>query len=256
MIKQMKAQRGQSTVEFAIVAAALVPFILAVGLIAKMSDIQHSTAQASQYAVWEKTSGPAKTPKQLEDEVRARFFTQTSRALVNKDKVADTASDDRPYWVDHGGRRLLKKFSSVSNAVNQTGLAPAQTYFNIGAPLILDGMGLNQDGFWRSTISAPLEKQPSDVLGPFKQLVFSPQGSAALLADGWTAYNKGSVRKAMDDIRVTASDFLLMDAVRLMAEGFNIAGMDADPSSFENRNVDHDVVPCEFRINTRKKNAC
>lgn len=253
----LKHQRGQATIEFAIVAAAVIPLILVISLMAKISDVQHSTAQASQYAVWEKTSSPGKKANQLNDELRARFFTQASRPLAHKEKITDKEQSHRPYWVDHGGNLLLKKYSSVMNSSSEKGLASAKDIFDLEASVILDGMRLKQDGYWRSTVSTPLAKQSSSQLGPFKTLEFNPRGSAAILADGWTAYNKSSVTKALDDWKVTSNDLGLTLSVRTFVWIFSEIGLENDPAPFANRNVDHDVIPCEVRIpKNRKKNAC
>lgn len=255
MFIPIKFERGQSTVEFAIIAAALVPFILAIVLMAKYADIRHATTQASQYAVWEKIRSPSKSEAQITDEVRARFFTKTQRVITSNESVANNAAEYRSYWDDHGQRRLLRNFSDVQKTNTQSGLGSAQQAFNIGAPIFLSAMSLNRDGFWRSTVTAPLANQTSSALAPFDSLTVQPQSGAALLGDGWTAFDKNSTRNTISSNLVTTWD----PAVTLLGQGLAyinyLFDLEADPDSFRNKNVDHDVVPCEFVVN-RGRNSC
>lgn len=256
MTSSLSRQRGQATVEFAIMAAALIPFILVIALMARIADVQHSTAQASQYAVWDKTASPGKNANRVTNEVRARFFTRAPKPLADQERVADNSNEYRAYWVDQSNRRVLRRFSDVQDTAAQSSLNSAQTVFDFGAPLIVAGLGVNRNGMWNSTVRTPLAQQSRPLFGPFATEIFSPQASAALMADGWTAFNGAAVRRSLDDARVTTNDVGLTLSVRVLATLFRQIQLEADPSSFSNRNVDPDVIPCEFRINRRGRNTC
>lgn len=248
MLPTIHQQCGQSTVEFAIVSAAVIPFILALGLMAKFTDIQHATAQASQYAVWEKALNPAKPAAQVSDDLRSRFFTRTDRSLANREVVTDAASEYRPYWSDHQNRPLLKHLSDVSNTDSEPGLRPAQQIFDLAAKVFISGMGLNEQGMWRVRVQVPLQRQSGKLLSPFESLDIIPQGSAALFTDSWAAANRHSVKHTLSDWKVTTTDPIVTPAVQALAYTFNLLDLEADPRSFENKNIDHDVIPCEYRL--------
>lgn len=248
MLHTTRHQRGQSTVEFVLLSVAVVPFILALRLMAKTADIQHATAQASQYAVWERAMNPAKASAQVGNEVRARFFTRPTRSFADREMVGDTEADYRPYWSDQGNRRLLKKFSDVRQSDRHYGLQPAKQIFDLAAGIFVSSMKLNENGMWQVRIQAPLQKQPGKMLAPFDSLDIVPGASASLLTDSWAAANKAAVSKTIADWRVTTTDPIVTRAVQALAYMFNVLDLEADPGSFENKNVDHDVVPCEFRV--------
>lgn len=250
----LQFQCGQSTVEFAIIAAALVPIILAIILMAKYADIRHSATQASQYAVWEKIRSPAKSEAQITNEIRARFFTKTQRVITSNESVADNAAEYRTYWNDQGNRKILQKFSDVQKTNSQGGLGAAQQVFNV-VPTQLSWMNLNGDGFWRSSVTVPLVNQTSTALSPFDSLGVQSQSGAALLGDAWTAFNKNSTKSTISDNRVTTPDLGLSLLGQGLAYTNYFFDLEADPGSFRNKNVDHDVVPCEYIINGNR-NAC
>lgn len=248
MQRIVQYQSGQSTVEFAIVSAAIVPFILVLGLMAKFSDIQHAASQASQYAVWEKALNPAKAGPQISNEVRARFFTRMDRAFGNREIVGDTEDAHRPYWSDPRNRRLIQHFSDVHTIETQYGLQPAKQAFDLAANIFVSAMNLNEDGMWKAHVLVPLQKQTGEILSPFDRLNIQPEATAALLTDNWAAANKATVNQTISDWKVTTTDPIVTLAVQTLAHVFSYLGLEADPSSFKNKNIDQDVIPCEVHI--------
>ncbi len=85
-----RRMRGQSTVEFLVLALVLLPLFLIVPLLGKQLDIAQTAASASRYVAFEGTvrHGSSLQPwtadAQLADEVRRRFFSTSSAAVKER----------------------------------------------------------------------------------------------------------------------------------------------------------------------------
>ena len=115
------AQRGQALVETVVLAAAMVPLLLAVPLLAKYQDIRHAAIAASRTAAFECSVRPdvcAGPPAQaaLADDLRRRHFARHDHDLLTGDAVADAAParERNRFWVDRRGEDLLAAYSDLS----------------------------------------------------------------------------------------------------------------------------------------------
>ncbi len=115
-----RRQRGQSLVEAVVLAAAVVPLLLAVPLLAKYQDLGRTAIAASRSAAFECSVRPedcaGETPPALADDLRRRHFGRHDRDLLSNDAMADdqVVESSNRFWVDRRGQSLLASFSDVS----------------------------------------------------------------------------------------------------------------------------------------------
>jgi hypothetical protein len=113
-------ERGQALVEVLVFAAALVPLLLAVPLIAKYQDIRHAAVAASRTAAFECSVRPEHCTHEdvqtsIAADLRRRHFARHDRDLMSADGMADDAAAEQRngFWVDRRGAALLSKPSDV-----------------------------------------------------------------------------------------------------------------------------------------------
>jgi nitrate reductase NapE component len=185
-------QRGQSTVEFVVLAFVLVPLLLAVPLIGKYMDIAQTAAVASRYAAFEGTvrhssaNGGWKTDAELAMEVRRRFFSNSDAPVKTGDAAGDFNAHRNTLWFDHRGDPLLPKF--VDNVgVRSTRESTAQPF---GA-LYAASLGLPRDNLHTGQVTVKV----ADIAGfqPFDNLKLSINRSTTVLADSWAASGPGMI---------------------------------------------------------------
>jgi hypothetical protein len=131
-----RMQRGQSLVEVVVLAAALVPLLLAVPLIAKYQDLRHAAIAASRSAAFECSVRPeecmAEAPAmwaRLAGNLHRRHFARHDRDLLSNDAMADdpVAGERNRFWVDRHGASLLAAASDVAIAVQSAELDAARS---------------------------------------------------------------------------------------------------------------------------------
>jgi len=103
--------------EFLVVCMVLVPVFLAIPMLGKYMDIQHSTIQGTRYLAWERTvwTPGNKSDAQLENELRNRVFTGPATPVQAGDGSAAPASYN-PLWKDVGGRPMLADYAAVTGS--------------------------------------------------------------------------------------------------------------------------------------------
>lgn len=131
-------QRGQAMVEFVVAATFfLVPLFLAIVVMAKFSDVQHTTNMAGRYAAWERTvwyddSGTTfnthngsnqKSAVEIGHEVGVRVINDgslTTSVIKNTDRAATTfANGIHPMWHDNAGVAYLSSYDQQSSTVTR-----------------------------------------------------------------------------------------------------------------------------------------
>lgn len=112
-------QRGQATTEFLIGAVAIVPILLMIPLLGKVSDVNHTAIEASRYAAWETTvaTPAAKSVEVLTGETQRRFFEHPSLFIQTNQMPTGTNSDRNPLWTAGAEGRL------VTSSTQSIGLA-------------------------------------------------------------------------------------------------------------------------------------
>ena len=115
-----RSQQGQALVEAVVLAAAMVPLLLAVPLIAKYQDIRHAAIAASRTAAFEcsvrpEACGDSQVRATVVADLRRRHFARHDRDLLSADDIADDAplSERNRFWVDRHGASLLARASDV-----------------------------------------------------------------------------------------------------------------------------------------------
>ena len=191
-----RRMRGQSTVEFLVLAVVLLPLFLIVPLLGKQLDIAQTAASASRYVAFEGTvrHGSSlqswKSDAQLADEVRRRFFSASTAPVKTDDVAGNFAAHRNPLWTDHRGDALLPSFAAnVGAASRRTELTqPTGAVF-------ASGMGLDTNNLHTGSVRVNV----ADVAGlaPFDALGLSIERHTTVLVDPWSASAPAAVRSAL-----------------------------------------------------------
>lgn len=187
-------QRGQSTVEFVVLALVLVPLLLAVPLVGKYLDLAQTAAVAGRYAAFEgavrhsSASGGWKTDAELAMEVRRRFFSNSDAPVKTGDAAGDFNAHRNTLWFDHRGDPLLPKF--VTSVGVKTSREPLAQPF--GA-LYAQAFDLAQDNLYSGRVTVAV----ADIAGfePFDTLGLSISRATTVLADPWAASRPGRIEQ-------------------------------------------------------------
>lgn len=187
-----KKAHGQATVEFLVALLVMVPFFFGMYYFARYSDVKHSAIQASRYAAFERAADPAqraKTPAQLAEETRARFFVPMSvdggKISYRQSTARLNADRDRvPLWSDATYKPLLANYGDIgvreANAGNlNTGIVGKLQ--GVAAPVF----GLPSGGVVRAEVTVPLQNIAHfDVL---QNINIGLPGATAIGTGGWNA---------------------------------------------------------------------
>jgi hypothetical protein len=245
-------QRGQSTVEFVVLALALVPFVISLSLLGTYLDLMNATEQASRYVAFEgvarNTSSSWKTDAELAEEVRRRFFSNSDSPIKTADTAGDFAAHRNPLWTDHAGRPLLDTFAD--QVAVQTTVAGRNAI--AAARLFAESFDLPDQNWYTGTVTV----RPRGVPGfaPFDNVNLRIQRRTLLMADAWTARNVGDVRSRIEgsvpafpigEVRERLNSPLpLLD---LMGD---VPTLIYDPALRLGELPDWDVVPCDRLVAT------
>ena len=189
-------QRGQSTVEFLVLALVLMPLFLIVPLLGKQLDIAQTAASASRYVAFEgvvhhgSSLQTWKSDAQLADEVRRRFFSTSAAPVKTAELASDSAEHRNPLWTDHRGEALLPVFDTHIDAGSRREALTQP----LGA-VFAASMGLDTNTLHTGAVRIAL----ADVAGlaPFDALGLSVQRHTTLLVDPWSASGPAAVRAAL-----------------------------------------------------------
>lgn len=131
-------QRGQAMVEFIVAALFfLVPMFLAIVVLGKFSDVQHTSNMAARYAAWERTvwyddtgtkfgtinAANHKTTPQIANEISMRLINNRASAVTvikNTDRNATSfANGTDPMWKDNEGKAYLDDYTQKTAAITR-----------------------------------------------------------------------------------------------------------------------------------------
>lgn len=185
-------QRGQSTVEFVVLALVLVPLLLIVPLLGKYMDIAQTTAVASRYVAFEgaaRHSSSAdgwKSDAGLAQEVRRRFFSNSDASIKTGDTAGDFKTHRNTLWFDHRSTPLLPEFAkNVGVRTSKESLAqPFGAVFS-------GSLGLSKANLYTGQVNVGI----ADIAGlkPFDAIGLTVSRHTALLADPWAAQGPASI---------------------------------------------------------------
>jgi len=192
-----KAQRGQSTVEFVVLALVLTPLFIAVPLVGKYIDLMNATEAASRYVAFEAMARNSatswKTDAELAAEVRRRFFSNSGAPIKTGDVAGDFAAHRNPMWTDHTGRPFLARFADDVGVRTQIESRNALA-FDMG---IAGAMGLSERNWYTASVTVRTAAIPE--FAPFDAAGLSITRRTVLLTDAWTARDAAQVRSRIED---------------------------------------------------------
>jgi Flp pilus assembly protein TadG len=233
-------QRGQSTVEFVVIALALVPMLIGITLLGKYLDLMNTTEQASRYVAFEGTtrnsSNTWKSDAELATEVRRRFFSTSDAPIKTNDTAGDFAAHRNPLWTDHTGRPFLNNFAQDVGV--RTTIADSNAI--AAARPIANALNLPSANWYTGQVTV----QPANIpeFRPFDDLNLRITRRTVLLADTWTAANPREVRDRIEDGGV------LVYPIGQISGVFNALGqiprLVRDPA-MRLGDFDWDIVPCD-----------
>lgn len=101
--------------EFLVACLVLIPLFLAMPLLGKYLDINHSAVQGARYLAWERTvwTPEKKSNAHLENELRNRIFTRPGEPIRPTDGAAPPAQYN-PLWTDPTGKPMLANYGDVT----------------------------------------------------------------------------------------------------------------------------------------------
>ena len=162
-----RSQRGQAITEFIAAMAVFLPLFFGIVYVAKFADIKHQAIQASRYAAFERALDPLgrqETDPVLEEETRARFFTDGS---LNQGKIGfqdntsglATNGTMNPLWYALDGTPLVQTYSDPSTGVRVTIASNSMdigdfTPINEGGQVFFDN--LNRNGQVQADVEVPI----------------------------------------------------------------------------------------------------
>jgi len=191
-------QKGQSTIEFVVLALVMVPLLLLVPLIAKYMDIAQTTAVASRYVAFEGAArhsssvGGWKTDAELGQEVRRRFFSNSDAPIKTNDSAGDFNAHRNAMWFDHRGNPLIAKFD---NDVIPTSTHEDLSRPNVVAAAFAGKLGLSYDNLYTGQVRVNLANVAG--LPPFDALNLSITRRTSVMVDPWAARGPNGVSAAI-----------------------------------------------------------
>jgi hypothetical protein len=235
-------QRGQSTVEFVVLALVLTPLFIAVPLVGKYIDLMNATESSSRYIAFEamarNSASSWKTDAELAAEVRRRFFSNSDAPIKTGDVAGDFAAHRNPMWTDHTGRPFMSRFADDVGVQTQVDSRNA-----LAAAVLADPLGLSERNWYTASVTVRTAAIPEFV--PFDAAGLTISRRTVLLADAWTARDAAQVRSRIEE----GAPYTYPP--RAMREAFDIIGtIPATIYDPRMRMGDHDwdVVPCDRLI--------
>ena len=240
-MRPRRCQHGQATVEWVVVALALVPLIVLVPLLGKSIDLMQAAGTASRYVAFQavvRHSGNGwQSDEELAAEVRRRFFGNSDAPVKSGDVAGDFAAHRNPLWSDGAGRPLIERFTdSVGVRTDIAG------FDAIAAAAYAGPLGLSSDNL--VTASVTVRPVPVPGTGAFDTLAWSATRRTALLADAWTARGPAAIRGRIEG---AAATFPIAAVRGVIDAAGQLPPLVFDPA-LRVGDFDWDVVPCDRLI--------
>lgn len=118
----LKEQQGQAMSETLVVMLALVPFFVALPLIARYQDMRHATLAASRTAAFEcsvrfeRCGNDQQESDVIANQIRRRHFSRHHIDVHSGDVASDEtlAAQRNPFWHDSKGNSMLASYADVT----------------------------------------------------------------------------------------------------------------------------------------------
>jgi hypothetical protein len=231
-------QRGQATIEWVVLALALVPLFLLVPLVGKFIDLAQTTEAASRYVAFEgmaRHSGSGwKDDAMLAAEVRRRFFGNSDAPVKTNDVAGNFAAHRNPLWSDPAGHPLIERFADNVAVRTEIGSVDA-----IATAAFASAFALPHDNLLTGSVTVRAANVRG--LAPFDTLGWATTRRTALLADAWTATDSAGIRRR---IEAAATVFPIAAVRELVDTAGQLPTLVFDPA-LRVGDFDWDVVPCD-----------
>ncbi|GGP72612.1 hypothetical protein GCM10009347_41620 [Shewanella algicola] len=266
--------KGQALVEGVIALTfVIVPLLILLPYMSKMTEVQHRVSEAAQYTSWERTVWKDSRPSLLPNnrshhsaimhendiaiDIPWRFY-QKNGVLIN--------SQNQTEWDWSENIHPLLKSQTAKNSSNKVLLSltdenvtdgelsrferkerSGKTPGSIGSTidsmvglLSFTGFNLDKSPYYQTEVSTKLQNH---YLEPFDQLNLSFKGNSALMASGWNASGGEHAEKRVKKLVLTS--VLDNGLVRLVQRigGFIPFGKELKTNSLKFGHVDSDVLP-------------
>lgn len=241
-LRSRSAQRGQSLLEFIVLALVLVPLFIALPLLGKYLDLAHSTELAARYLVFEATVSDPEQPKASDEmralELRQRFFGRSDAPIRSLPASADAAAQHNPLWSDHRGDALL--------AATRTDVEVHSDWHRRSAPA--GAFFAGDRGFdlpQHNELHARVIVRPRDIAGfvPLHAIGLQIARHHRILTDPWTATSSASVSRRIEN--ATAAVYPIAPLKRIGDTlGSVLPPLMLDPRMRVGK-VDAEIVPCD-----------
>jgi len=117
-----RGQRGQALAEtMVVISFVMLPFFVAVPLLAKYQDMRQATVSASRTAAFEcsvrfEACRNGQATDDIADQIRRRHFSKTLLGLRSDETPADDQLEQERnrFWVDRKGNALLQSYKDVA----------------------------------------------------------------------------------------------------------------------------------------------
>lgn len=275
-MKKFNCNSGQALVESAIgFSFVIIPLLLLLPFLSKMTGVQHRAQEASHYTAWERTVWKENQPSQLPSTRNGIFLAKKTEPELainipwrfyqkNGQKITSEIAEN---WDWNGKVHPLLKHQVVKNSTSQTVLAPSNenpdnnkafdrfTRSSEGGKvpgslaglvgqavgfLSFTGFSLERDQFYRTQITTKLENH---YIAPFDKLNLEFTNKSALLASGWNAGGSLHVKNRVENLVLTKHmDISVMRTVQRLI-GFLPFGKELHPNNLKLGHIEPDALP-------------
>jgi hypothetical protein len=232
-------QAGSAMTETLIALLAFAPFVAAIPLLGKQTDLKQKTFDAARYSVWERvvwrSSGTVnrKSEEQLTLEARDRVLGDPRTGMLAGDALANAGITENPLWRDRSLERLIdyeQERSGVEMDFDETQapvdvgyfLVPSVAYGEgaiaaIANALQVEDLNLSRRSFSSATLALAIRPTLADAARVRRTLgeripaqdiprALIQGASGAVLSDTWSAADEDDFRRRVD--RLTTDELL------------------------------------------------
>lgn len=221
MTKPNLRQRGQAMTEFILYGSFIfVPMFLLLPALAKYTELQQKTEEASRYAAWERTvwsdAGASwnegehhKTDGQIQDELTNRIFGHPLQGF-------NASTGQHPFWKDKDGQPIvnsvalnkLEEYNEPTARMSAFGGVEQVAYLGGGVygaargltlgSLKPYGLGLGSRNYVEANVQVIADNiTAAYVPGPAE---FTIEASAAIFSNSWAANTRRAFNNRIDNI--------------------------------------------------------
>lgn len=215
-----RRQSGSALTEFAILGTVMIPLFFMMPTLGKMTDVNHSTIQASRYMAWERTVSDAshKDTATMATELHNRFFIRPDLHIKTEQGKINSGNAINPFWKSRQANQDGEKKTLVDSRVRdrlyveeeQAGLGSAGTMSRGIAEVgeVLSGFlpdanwNLEGEGLYIAKVGVDVSntglvaRSGDNCAGNNSAEIFACiNRHNAILVDGWSSFSKSQVEE-------------------------------------------------------------